>query len=59
MQPRAIVRSVTSVLSFYDQLVANQQDVELRVYPDQDHTGTVLASMVDSTPFLARMFGPQ
>ena len=28
------------------------------VYPDEDHTGTVLASMVDSTPFLARVFGP-
>ncbi|CAN5733331.1 prolyl oligopeptidase family serine peptidase [soil metagenome] len=46
-----------STLTLYDQLVANGQDVELRVYPDQDHTGTVLASMMDSTPFLQRVFG--
>ena len=38
------------------QLVANDQDVELRVYPDEDHSGTVLASMADSTPFLQRVF---
>jgi Secretory lipase len=48
-----------STLTLYDQLVANHQHVELHKYPDQDHTGTVLASMVDSTPFLARVFGPQ
>ncbi|CAN5324922.1 prolyl oligopeptidase family serine peptidase [soil metagenome] len=48
-----------STLTLYDQLVANKQEVELRVYPDQDHTGTVLASMVDSTPFLQRVFGPR
>lgn len=48
----------SSTLSFYDELVANGQDVELRVYPDQDHSGTVIASMADSTPFLQRVFSP-
>ncbi|MGE2712576.1 lipase family protein [Mycolicibacterium litorale] len=42
----------TSTLSLYDQLTANRQDVTLRVYEDQDHSGTVLASLPDSTPFL-------
>lgn len=42
----------SSTLSLYDQLGANGQDVTLRVYPDQDHSGTVLASLPDSTPFL-------
>jgi hypothetical protein len=46
----------SSTLSFYDELVANGQDVELRVYPDEDHSGTVIASMADSTPFLKRVF---
>ena len=41
-----------STLSFYHQLVANNQNVTLHVYPDEDHSGTVLASMADSTPFL-------
>lgn len=41
-----------STLTLYDQLTANHQDVTLRVYPDQDHSGTVLASLPDSTPFL-------
>jgi Prolyl oligopeptidase family len=41
-----------STLGLYDQLSANGQDVTLRVYPDQDHSGTVLASLPDSTPFL-------
>lgn len=46
-----------STLAFYDQLVANNQNVELRVYPEEDHSGTVLASLVDSTPFLRNAFG--
>lgn len=46
-----------STLAFYDQLVANNQNVELRIYPEQDHSGTVLASLVDSTPFLRNAFG--
>jgi Prolyl oligopeptidase family len=43
-------------LTFFDQLVANGQDVVLKVYPDEDHSGTVLASLPDSTPFLQRAF---
>ncbi|MGE2718534.1 alpha/beta hydrolase family protein [Mycolicibacterium celeriflavum] len=43
-------------LRFADQLTANRQDVTLEVYPDEDHSGTVLASLRDSTPFLARQF---
>ncbi|KRD08005.1 lipase [Mycobacterium sp. Root265] len=46
-----------STLAFYDQLVANNQNVELRIYPEEDHSGTVLASLVDSTPFLHNAFG--
>lgn len=45
-----------STLAFYDQLVANNQNVTLRIYPEEDHSGTVLASMVDSTPFLHSVF---
>ncbi|GAS95128.1 secretory lipase [Mycolicibacterium canariasense] len=37
-------------------LRASGQDVTLKVYPDEDHSGTVLASMTDSTPFLAAQF---
>lgn len=43
-------------LRFADQLTARGQDVTMRVYPDDDHSGTVLASLPDSTPFLARQF---
>jgi dienelactone hydrolase len=43
-------------LRFYDQLVANGQDVVLHTYPDDDHSSAVLASMRDSTPFLERVF---
>ncbi|OBG91299.1 lipase [Mycobacterium sp. E136] len=43
-------------LRFADELTANGQDVTLKVYPDEDHSGTVLASLPDSTPFLARQF---
>jgi hypothetical protein len=45
-----------SSLVFYDQLKANNQDVILKIYPEEDHSGTVLASMPDSTPFLAALF---
>ncbi|MGK2870148.1 MAG: alpha/beta hydrolase family protein [Mycobacterium sp.] len=45
-----------STLAFYDQLVANNQNVELRIYPEEDHSGTVLASLADSTPFLRNAF---
>lgn len=44
-----------SALSLYAQMKANNQPVELHVYPDADHSGAVLASIPDSTPFLARI----
>ncbi|GAB09819.1 hypothetical protein GOARA_048_00210 [Gordonia araii NBRC 100433] len=44
-----------SSLSLYAQLRANNQPVELHVYPNRDHSGTVYASTADSTPFLARI----
>jgi hypothetical protein len=31
-------------------------DVILEIYPEEDHSGTVLASIPDSTPFLAALF---
>lgn len=46
----------TSSLRLADAMRAQGQPVELHVYPDEDHGGTVLASMADSTPFLARIF---
>ncbi|WP_293235080.1 prolyl oligopeptidase family serine peptidase [Mycolicibacterium sp.] len=46
----------SSTLTFYDELTANDQPVELRVYPDADHSGAVLASLPDSTPFLRNAF---
>ena len=45
----------SSSLRLNDALRANGQPVELRVYPDDDHSSTVLTSMRDSTPFLARL----
>ncbi len=44
-------------LDFADRLGAHGQDIELKIYPDQDHSGTVLASLPDSTPFLAQALG--
>lgn len=44
-----------STETLYRQLVDNHQDVELHLYPDQDHSGTVIASMPDSTRFLQRV----
>lgn len=46
----------SSTLTLYDELKGNDQPVELHVYPDQDHSGTVLASLPDSTPFLQGVF---
>ena len=43
-------------LKFYDQLVAQGQNVVLKVYPNDDHSSTVLASLADSTPFVAGLF---
>ncbi|WP_454163298.1 alpha/beta hydrolase family protein [Gordonia iterans] len=44
-----------SALSLYAQMKANNQPVALHVYPDDDHSSAVLASMPDSTPWLARI----
>ncbi|MEE4023902.1 prolyl oligopeptidase family serine peptidase [Gordonia sp. PKS22-38] len=44
-----------SALSLYAQMTAAGQPVELHVYPAEDHSGTVLASIRDSTPFLQRI----
>lgn len=38
-----------------EQLRAHGQPVELHIYPDEDHSGTVLASIPDSTAFLQRV----
>lgn len=46
----------TLSIALDERLRASGQDVTLKVYPDQDHSGTVLASMADSTPFLAAQF---
>ncbi|MCK0175023.1 S9 family peptidase [Mycolicibacterium sp. F2034L] len=46
-----------SSLTLADQLRDHGQDVTLRVYPEQDHSGTVPASLPDSTPFLRTALG--
>jgi acetyl esterase/lipase len=45
----------SSSLRLDEAMRANGQPVELHVYPDQDHGGTVPASVPDSTPFLQRI----
>jgi acetyl esterase/lipase len=50
--------SLSSTPTFYDELVANGQPVEMHVYPDQGHGGTVYAAPADSTPFPHRAFDP-
>ncbi|MFZ2509862.1 MAG: lipase family protein [Gordonia sp. (in: high G+C Gram-positive bacteria)] len=42
--------------SLYAQMLAAGQPVEFHLYPHQDHSGTVLASLPDSTPFVQRIF---
>lgn len=54
LRDRDVPPSLT--LAFAEQLRAAGQDVELKIYPEQDHSGTVLASLPDSSPFLARAF---
>ncbi|AKS35044.1 alpha/beta hydrolase family protein [Mycolicibacterium goodii] len=54
MQDRDVPPALT--LQLNDALRANGQDVTLKVYPDEDHSGTVLASVPDSTPFLRAAF---
>ncbi|UXA20026.1 S9 family peptidase [Mycobacterium sp. SMC-4] len=53
LRDRDVPPSLT--LRFNDRLVADGQEVTLQVYPEQDHGGTVLASLPDSTPFLAEL----
>lgn len=48
-----------STQTLYRQLTDNHQDVELHIYPDQDHSGTVLASVPDSTRFLQRVMAEE
>jgi hypothetical protein len=43
-------------LQLNDALMGNGQNVTLKVYPDEDHSGTVLASVPDSTAFLRAAF---
>ena len=53
LQDRDVPPELT--LRFADALTANGQDVTLKVYPDADHSGTVLDSIPDSTGFVARV----
>ena len=46
-----------SALSLAAEMTLNRQPLELRVYPDQDHSGTVYAATPDATAFLARVMG--
>ena len=47
---------VVSAGSLYAQMLAAGQPVEFHLYPGEDHSGTVLASLPDSTPFVQRLF---
>lgn len=46
-----------AALSLAAEMTLNRQPLELRVYPDQDHSGTVYAATPDATAFLARAMG--
>ena len=46
-----------SALSLAAEMTLNRQPLELRVYPDRDHSATVLAAMPDATAFLTRAMG--
>ena len=46
-----------SALSLAAQMAAAGQPLELRVYPDRDHSGTVYAATPDATAFLDRVMG--
>ncbi|VEG54113.1 secretory lipase [Mycolicibacterium aurum] len=54
LQDRDVPADLT--LRFAEKLRSNDQDVTLKVYPDSDHSGTVLTSIPDSTAFLAGIF---
>ncbi|NLD84826.1 MAG: prolyl oligopeptidase family serine peptidase [Actinomycetales bacterium] len=44
-----------AALSLAAEMTLNRQPLELRVYPDQDHSGTVYAATPDATAFLERV----
>lgn len=44
-----------SVLSLAAEMTLNRQPLELHVYPDRDHSGTVYAAIPDATAFLSRV----
>jgi acetyl esterase/lipase len=44
-----------STMTLHQQLVDDNQNVELHIYPEEDHSGTVIASMPDSTRFLQQV----
>ncbi|WP_010539613.1 lipase family protein [Dietzia alimentaria] len=44
-----------SALSLAAEMTLNQQPLELHVYPDRDHSGTVYAAIPDATAFLTRV----
>lgn len=44
-----------SALSLAAEMTVNRQPLELHVYPDRDHSGTVYAATPDATGFLARI----
>lgn len=46
-----------SALTLYAQMRAARQPVELHVYPDKEHSTTVIAALKDVTPFVARILG--
>lgn len=46
-----------AALSLAAEMALNHQPLELRVYPDQDHSGTVYAATPEATAFLARVMG--
>lgn len=46
-----------SALSLAAEMTLARQPLELHVYPDRDHSGTVYAAIPDATAFLARVLG--
>ena len=46
-----------SALSLAAEMTLNRQPLELHVYPDRDHSGTVYAATPDATAFLSRVLG--
>ncbi|MDX2357530.1 lipase family protein [Dietzia sp. PP-33] len=46
-----------SALSLAAEMTLNRQPLELHVYPDRDHSGTVYAAIPDATAFASRVMG--